>query len=75
MVNILFSGIDSTFSKAELSVDIHHPCLMFSPFMSVLLNSPCIAHLFSQLIYDGEHLYLTYFVFARYLLSVCLLYM
>ena len=35
--------------------------------MSVLLNSPCISHLFSQLIYDGEHVYLTYFVYAHYL--------
>ena len=38
------------------------------------VNSPGVSHLFSQLIYDGEHVYLTYFVFDRYyLLSVCLL--
>ena len=42
--------LGNTFSKAELSVEVHHLFYI------------------SQLIYDGEHLYLTHFAYAHYYL-------
>ena len=63
--------LGKTFSKAELSVDVHHP---LADDISGDVNSPGISHLLSQLISDGEDLDLTDFVYAHYyLLSVCLL--
>ena len=60
------------FGKAELSVDWRSSPL--ADDISSDINSPGISHLLSQLISDGEHLYLTNFVYAHhYLLSVYLL--
>ena len=60
--------LDKAFSKAELSVDIHHP---LTDDISGDINSTGISHLFSQLIYDGEYLDFTYFVYAHYLSVFC----
>ena len=53
------------FSKAELSADVHHP---LNEGISSDVNSPGISHLFSQLISDGEHFFLTLLLFHLFCL-------
>ena len=63
--------VSYSWQDVQLSVDVPHP-LAYD--VSSDVNSPGISHLFSQLIYDGEHLDLTHIFYAHYyLLSVCLL--
>ena len=55
-------------AKPSSLLTVHHP---LTDYVSSDINSPDISCLFSQLIYDGEHLDLTHFVYAHYLSGFC----
>jgi len=67
----LSHSLRKAFSKAKLSVDIHHPIAMMSWWCQLSWHISLI----SQLIYDGEHLDLTHFVYALSISSICLYYL
>ena len=64
--------VSYSWQDVQLSVDVPHP-LAYD--VSSDINYPGISHLFSQLIYNGEHLDLAHIFYAHYrplLSSLCL---